>query len=71
MAKGGHKKLKSYFIDEKVPREQRDSIPLLADGQHILWVTGYRISEAYKITEDTRNVLKVQYCERNGKDDGR
>ena len=71
VAKGGHKKLKSYFIDEKVPREQRDSIPLLADGQHILWVTGYRISEAYKITEDTRNVLKVQYCERNGKDDGR
>lgn len=71
VAKGRHKKLKSYFIDEKVPRECREHIPLLADGQHIMWVVGHRISEAYKITDMTCNVLKVQYCERNGKDDGR
>lgn len=70
VANGGHKKLKSYFIDEKVPREQRDSIPLLSDGSHIIWVVGYRISEAYKITDSTENVLKVQYIERNGKNNG-
>lgn len=70
-AMNGHKKLKSYFIDEKVPREQRNTIPLIADGHHILWIVGYRISEAYKITSSTQNVLKVQYCERNGKSDER
>ena len=70
VAGGGHKKLKSYFIDEKIPREQRDKIPLLCDGSHVIWITGYRISEAYKITDSTKNVLKVQYIERNGNDNG-
>lgn len=71
VANGGHKKLKSYFIDEKVPREQRDCIPLLSDGNHIIWIVGYRISEAYKITDSTKNVLKVKYIERNGNNNGR
>lgn len=71
VANGGHKKLKSYFIDEKVPREQRDTVPLLSDGSHIIWIVGYRISEAYKITDSTKNVLKVQYIERNGKNNER
>ncbi len=61
VADGKHKKLKSYFIDEKVPRELRSTIPVLADGSHIIWVVGYRISEKYKITKDTKRVLKVQY----------
>lgn len=54
-----HKKLKSFFIDEKIPQEQRGKIPLLADGSHILWIVGYRISERYKVTRTTRHVLKV------------
>ena len=58
---GGRKKLKDYFIDEKIPREDRDSIPVLADGSHIIWVVGHRISEAYKVSDSTQKVLKVQY----------
>lgn len=57
--KGSRKKLKDYFVNEKIPRDKRDEILLLADGNHILWVIGYRISEYYKITEDTDNVLCV------------
>lgn len=57
---GGRKKLKDYFIDEKIPREARDQILLLADGSHILWVLGHRISAAYKVTEQTKTVLQVQ-----------
>lgn len=55
-----HKKLKDYLIDCKVPREERDNRILLADGSHVIWVVGMRISEAYKVTERTRRVLKVQ-----------
>ena len=51
---------KDYFIDMKVPRQDRDSIYLLADGNHIVWIIGYRISEAYKIKETTKKVLKVK-----------
>lgn len=60
----GHvKKLKQYFVDEKIPREQRGQILLVADGDHIVWVVGYRISAYYKITEHTRRILEIQYDE--------
>ena len=60
----GHKqKLKDYLINEKVPGPKRNHIPLLADGSHILWAVGGRISAYYKITEHTRNVLEVQFME--------
>ncbi len=57
---GGRKSLKSLFIDEKLPREERGRIPLLAEGSHVLWVIGGRISEYYKVTEETKKILKVQ-----------
>lgn len=58
--KGGRQKIKHFFINEKIPKERREQIPLLTDGTHVLWAIGYRISEAYKITEDTERVLEVQ-----------
>lgn len=61
---GGKKKLKDYLIDCKVPREQRDRLWLLADGSHVLWVAGYRISEAAKVTKTTEKVIKIQLKEK-------
>ena len=58
-AAGGRKKLKDYFIDEKIPKHMRDEIPVLADGSHILWVIGYRISEFCKVTQETKRILEV------------
>ena len=58
----GHtKKLKEYFINEKVPKEMRDGVLLLADGFHILWVVGQRIGADYKIDECTKRILEVQF----------
>lgn len=57
---GGQKKLKNYFIDCKIPKEKRDDVLLLADGSHILWVVGHRISEKVKVRPETQQVLKVQ-----------
>lgn len=69
---GGRKTVKSYMIDEKIPKARRDEIPLLADGNHILWIVGYRISEYYKITDDTKEVLQVKILQFDGgKDHGR
>ena len=36
----GKKKLKDYFIDAKVPKEDRDWIPVIAAGSEILWIAG-------------------------------
>lgn len=57
---GGTKKLKDYFIDRKIPRDKRNLIPLLADGEHIIWILGDRISEKYKISDTTQNILKAK-----------
>ncbi len=56
---GGTKKIKSYFIDEKIPSGDRERIPLIADGSNIIWVYGHRISEYYKVSESTRRILKI------------
>ncbi len=53
------KSIKDYFIDEKIPKSERDSIPLIADGQHIIWVVGHRISEYYKIDAGTKRVIEM------------
>jgi tRNA(Ile)-lysidine synthase len=58
-AQGGRKKLKDYMIDQKIPRDRRDDIWLVADGSHVLWLPGYRISEAARVTEDTERVMKI------------
>lgn len=57
---GKRKKLKRYFIDEKVPRQEREQTLLLADETHVLWVIGHRISEDVKVTEDTRRILEIR-----------
>lgn len=57
----GTKKLKSFFIDEKVPREERRSIPILTTREDdIIWVYGKRISQSYRVTPDTKNVLLIE-----------
>lgn len=60
-ADGSTKKLKKYFIDEKIPRRERDQVLVVADGNHVLWVVGYRISEDVKVTPKTKKVIKLEY----------
>ncbi|MGN0383353.1 MAG: tRNA lysidine(34) synthetase TilS [Eubacterium sp.] len=61
IASGQTQKLKSYLINEKVHKDKRSSLLVLADGSHILWVIGYRISNAYKVTPDTKKIIRVTY----------
>lgn len=56
---GGRKTVKSYMIDQKIPLEQRNQIPLLAEDSHVLWIGDGRISAAYKVNRDTHNVLEI------------
>ncbi len=59
----GRKTLNRYMIDAKIERAVRDTLPVLADGSHILWVPGYRISEEYKVVEATENIIEIGYEE--------
>lgn len=58
---GHRKKLKQYFIDEKIPSHKRNKIWLLAQESQIIWIVGGRISEHMKVTEDTKTIIEIQY----------
>ncbi len=53
----GEKKLQDFFVDEKVPRRERDFIPIITADDKIVWVAGFRIDERYRVTEETKRVL--------------
>jgi len=57
----GMKKIKSVLIDEKIPLRHRKEIPLVLDQEAVLWIAGLRLSERVKITEKTRQILKVKF----------
>lgn len=57
---GRKKSLRRYFIDRKIPAEERDKRLLLADGSHIVWILGERLSYAYYLTEQTKHILKIE-----------
>ncbi|MDE5863546.1 MAG: tRNA lysidine(34) synthetase TilS [Lachnospiraceae bacterium] len=58
---GGTKKLSRYFIDTKVPRDQRENTIVLAADSEVLWIVGGRRSERFKVKDDTEYILKVTY----------
>ena len=57
----GTKKIKDFLIDAKVPRYERDSIPLLVCEDEVLWLIGYTTSELFKIKPSTRQYLYLRY----------
>ena len=60
-SEGGRKKLSRYFTGEKVERSKRGSVPVVADGDEIVWIVGFRLSERYKVTSETKRVLRIDY----------
>ena len=56
---GKRKKLQDFFVDEKVPRDERDSIPLVLTGDDIIWVAGYRADDRYRVTGSTKKFLRL------------
>lgn len=55
------KKLKRIFIDEKVPPELRDTLPVLADTDtgEVLWVPGYRVAKSVAVPDDDARSYKL------------
>lgn len=58
---GGSKKLKSYFIDKKVPSRIRDTFPLIAFEGRILAICGIQISDDAKLTSHTKRALEIDF----------
>jgi tRNA(Ile)-lysidine synthase len=58
---GGHrKKLQDLFTDMKIPRADRDQVPILVAPEGILWVIGCRASQRFAPCATTKQVLIVE-----------
>ena len=56
----GRRTLKRFFIDQKVPRQARDSIPVVTLRDRPVWVVGHRIDDTFKVTPSTARVLELR-----------
>ena len=58
---GGEKKLQDLLVDARVPREERDAIPLVCAPWGIAWVVGHRLDERAAVGEGSRSVLRLRF----------
>ena len=56
----GRQKLKSFFIDHKIPQQKRKEIMLLVDRQSVVWIENMHLNDQVKITPATKNVLELE-----------
>lgn len=55
----GSQKIKDFYINQKIPSGERNSIPLVCDERGIVWIAGYRMDNNYKLDRNTKSVLKI------------
>jgi tRNA(Ile)-lysidine synthase len=57
---GKKKKLQDFFVDEKVPRDERLAVPIVTSGDKVLWVAGMRGDERFRPTDKTKKFLVLE-----------
>ena len=56
-----NKKLSDFFVDEKVPVPEKERIWIMASGEKIVWIMGYRIDNRFRISSSTSRVLRLRF----------
>ena len=55
---GGRKKVHDLFVDRKVPRAERDRVPIVVDDQdRIVWVAGHAVAGEFRVTDPAQAVV--------------
>lgn len=60
-----NKKLKDFFIDQKIDRNLRDQIPIILSADKIIWLVGFRQSEEFKVDKEDKNIIKIEVRDDN------
>lgn len=64
---GGRKKLQDFFVDRKVPRTERDRVPLVVDARdRIVWVAGHAVAEDFRVTDGMEPVIILRLKQSGG-----
>lgn len=56
----GNKKISDILIDLKIPRHQKKEIWVLRSADEICWIVGLRLSENFKVTQNTQTVYQIK-----------
>ena len=62
---GHSQSLQDFLVNLKIPAHMRTIWPLVVSGENIAWVVGLRPAEDFKITEKTRQILKIKLSKRD------
>jgi len=54
------KRLQDFLVDRKVPRIERDRLPLVRDGSRIAWIPGVSIAEWARVVPQTKRILHLE-----------
>jgi len=57
---GAAKKLKDFFIDQRVPRAERDRTLVVCGREGIVWVVGLRLDERARLRTGSRRALRLR-----------
>ncbi len=60
----GKKKLSDFFINQKISLSEKEKIWLFCNGKDIVWISGFRIDNRYKITDQTKRILHIKMTEK-------
>ena len=55
------KKLYEFMVDAKIPRSWRNHIPIVCSPRQIIWVVGWRIDDRVKVTEASKEILRLEF----------
>ncbi len=58
------KKISDFFIDQKIPLFEKQTIPIVISDGSVVWICGKRLDDRYKITPKTTSVIKLEYVPR-------
>ncbi|MDD2230745.1 MAG: tRNA lysidine(34) synthetase TilS [Candidatus Cloacimonetes bacterium] len=53
------KRIKEFFIDGKVPKYDRELVPIMDDGEKLFWIVGHRVDERVRFDENTTHYLQI------------
>jgi tRNA(Ile)-lysidine synthase len=57
----GEKCIKAFFIDSKIPRSERDRVPIVVSGDRIVWVAGHRLDERFRIGPASSKAVRLSW----------
>jgi tRNA(Ile)-lysidine synthase len=55
------KKVGEFMIDAKIPQAWRQQVPIVCSPSQIVWVVGWRIDDRVKVSDNTKQVLRLEF----------